>query len=286
MSGDSKGNKETKKNDVRFARFFFKIFIFDIIYFEKISKQQSVVIMFFWVAMVGFLWVRASLYSDVKIIPSPKMVINALGALYMEGLVKEFAISMGLCFKSTLYALVISLVLAYLSPMPFIRPLAQGISKFRYLPMIGITFYLTQAGIQGRSLQIAILSMFVTVYFITSLMSMIADIPIEEYDLARTMGCSRWEMLWKVVIKGRMDYVVEILRQNLAITWMMFVTVEVLVYSAGGVGIWLKNSERFGAHDKIFAIQILIFGLGALIDLGLAKLKPALFPYSQTVKSL
>ncbi len=115
---------------------------------------------------------------------------------------------------------------------------------------------------------------------------MIADIPIEEYDLARTMGCSRWEMLWKVVIKGRMDYVVEILRQNLAITWMMFVTVEVLVYSAGGVGIWLKNSERFGAHDKIFAIQILIFGLGALIDLGLAKLKPALFPYSQTVKSL
>ena len=115
---------------------------------------------------------------------------------------------------------------------------------------------------------------------------MIGEIPIEEYDLARTMGCSRWEMLWKVVIKGRVDYVIEILRQNLAITWMMFVTVEIVVVSAGGIGIWMKNSEKMGNQERIFAVQILIFFMGALIDFGLAKLKPVAFPYSQTVKSL
>jgi len=253
--------------------------------FEKISRNQSSLMLLFWILFIVYFWIRASIYADVRFIPSPQAVMSAMIQLWNEGLVKEFTTSMALCLQATGYALVVSLLIAYLSPLGFINPLAQIISKLRYLPMIGITFYLTQAGIQGRSLQITILSMFVSVYFITSLMSMIASIPQEEYDLARTMGCSRWQMLWKVVIKGRLDYVIDILRQNLAITWMMFVTVEVLVYSAGGVGIWMKASERLGSHHKIFAIQILIFGLGALIDFGLAKLKPALFPYSQTVKS-
>jgi NitT/TauT family transport system permease protein len=254
--------------------------------FEKTSKSQSAVIYLFWLSCILFFWVKASMYADVKFIPSPQAVLGAMKDLWNEGLAKEFTISMGLCAKATFYALIVSMLVSYLSPLGFIKPFAQAVSKLRFLPMVGITFYLTQAGIQGRTLQVTILSIFVTVYFITSLMSMIADIPIEEYDLARTMGCSRWEMLWKVVIKGRLDYVIEILRQNLAITWMMFVTVEVLVYSAGGVGILMKQSERNGGHDKIFAIQILIFLMGAFIDFGLSRLKPLIFRYSKTVKSL
>jgi NitT/TauT family transport system permease protein len=232
-----------------------------------------------------FFWIRASVYAEVSFIPSPSEVWKALGDLWSRGLVREFMTSMSLCLQATFYALLVSMFFSYLSPLAWIRPLAQIVSKIRFLPMVGITFYLTQAGLQGRSVQIVILTTFVSVYFITSLMSMIADIPIEEYNLARTMGCSRWEMLWRVVIKGRLDYLIEILRQNLAITWMMFVTVEVIVRSSGGVGIWLKDSERVGGQDSIFAIQLLIFGLGALIDFGLAKLKPALFPYSKIQKT-
>ncbi|MDR0607985.1 MAG: ABC transporter permease subunit [Candidatus Peribacteria bacterium] len=256
-----------------------------IVPFEKVSNNQSVILLVFWLAMLLFFWIRASVYAEVSFLPSPNEVGMALGDLWSRGLVHEFATSMSLCLQATFYALLVSMFFSYLSPLAWIRPLAQIVSKIRFLPMVGITFYLTQAGLQGRSVQITILTLFVSVYFITSLMSMIAEIPIEEYNLARTMGCSRWEMLWRVVIKGRLDYLVEILRQNLAITWMMFVTVEVIVRSAGGVGIWLKDSERMGAQDSIFAIQLLIFALGALIDWSLAKLKPALFPYSRTQKT-
>jgi NitT/TauT family transport system permease protein len=45
---------------------------------------------------------------------------------------------------------------------------------------------------------------------------MIKDIPNEEFDHAKTLGCNRWEILWEV-IKGRIDYVIELVRQNLAI---------------------------------------------------------------------
>jgi NitT/TauT family transport system permease protein len=254
--------------------------------FEKLTDSQSSLWYVFWLILLVGGWINASVYSDVKIIPSPLMVLSATKNLFSEGLVRQFGASLGLCGLSTLYALLVSLIIAYLSPLPIMRPLAQSISKLRYVPMIGITYYLTQLQLTGRPLQITILSLFMTVYFITSIMSMIGDIPVEEYDLARTMGCSRWEMLWIVVIKGRMDYVLEILKQNLAITWMMFVSVEVLVTSTGGVGILMKNSEKTGNQERIFAIQILIFLLGVLIDYLLTTVRVSLFRYSKTVKAL
>jgi len=254
--------------------------------FEKISKQQRTVIMIFWIGIIFASWMKASVYSDVKIIPSPLMVLSAFRDLYYEGLIKQFAISITLCFQSIGYALVISLIIAYLSPLPLIKPLAQAISKLRYVPMIGITYYLTLAVGGGRPMQVTILSMFMSFYFITSIMAMIGEIPIEAYDLARTMGCSRWEMLYKVVIKGRIDCVIEILRQNLAITWMMFVSVEILVIAAGGIGIWMKNSERFGNQERIFALQILVFLFGTLLDYLLSWVKTAAFRFSRPVKSL
>ena len=42
-------------------------------------------------------------------------------------------------------------------------------------------------------------------------------------------------MLWQVVILGRIDYVIDVIRQNLAIAWMMLVTVESTLAAAGAV---------------------------------------------------
>jgi hypothetical protein len=44
----------------------------------------------------------------------------------------------------------------------------------------------------------------------------------------------------EVVIKGRIDYVIELVRQNLAIVWVMLVTVESILIAAGGLGVLLK----------------------------------------------
>jgi hypothetical protein len=44
----------------------------------------------------------------------------------------------------------------------------------------------------------------------------------------------------EVVIKGRIDYVIELVRQNLAIVWVMLVTVESILIAAGGLGVLIK----------------------------------------------
>ncbi|WP_315818443.1 hypothetical protein [Paraflavitalea speifideaquila] len=176
------------------------------------------------------------------------------------------ASSLSLCLQATLLSIVVSFVMVYLSPLPALKPLAQTFSKLRYLPLTGITFYLAILVKDARAMQVSVLFVFMSLYFITSLMAVLKDIPMEEIDHARSLKCSRWVVLWEVVIKGRLDYVVDVLRQNLSITWMMLVTVESILVAAGGLGVLIKNSDKFMNHGRIVALQLVILLVGLLLD--------------------
>ena len=112
-------------------------------------------------------------------------------------------------------------------------------------------------------------------------MAVIKDIAQEEIDHARSLKCSRWEILWQVIIKGRADYVIDVLRQNLAITWMMLVTVESILIAAGGLGVLIKNSDKFMNHGRILSLQIVILLVGLGIDLALTTIRKSVFRYSR-----
>ncbi len=248
--------------------------------FEKLKQSSSIAISLFWLLTVVILWFVITM-GEKHLIPSPTQVIKGFGELFSEGLVSHIFSSLSLCAQSVLYSLLFSLIIVYLSPIPFIKPIASFISKFRYLPLTGITYYFTVFFQTGRSMQIAVLVVFMSTFFITSLLSILKDIPEEEFDHARTLKCSRWEMLLEVVIKGRLDYVIEVLRQNLAIVWMMLVTIESILVASGGLGVLIKNNDKFMNHGKIFALQIVILFLGLLIDVFLNFCRKSLFRYSK-----
>jgi ABC-type nitrate/sulfonate/bicarbonate transport system permease component len=245
---------------------------------NRLSKPNNYVIIFWLVFLIGF-WGLNS-FNDVKIFPTIGDTVNGLVSLFNEGLVQHIASTLYLCLKSTLIAVVVSLVFSYLSVIPFFQPLAKFISKFRYLPLTGITFYITMLLSDARTIQVWILVVFTSTYLITSLISMISSIDEEEINHARSLGCSRWEILLQVVILGRLDYVVEIIRQNLAIVWMMLVTVESLLASAGGLGFLIKNSDKFMNHGRILALQIIILFVGIMIDVTLTYIRKTFFKYT------
>jgi len=212
---------------------------------------------------------------------APKQVFNGLSELYNEGLVVHIASSLLLCFSAIAIAIIISLLISYLSTLPFIKPIANALSKLRYLPLTGITFYLAILINNARTMQIWVLVVFMSTYLTTSLLSMLSAIPQEEFDHARSLGCKRWEVLWEVVVKGRVDIVIDIIRQNLAIVWMMLVTVESILVAAGGLGFLIKNSDKFMNHGRIIALQIVILIVGLCIDFVLNYLRKAFFRYSK-----
>jgi ABC-type nitrate/sulfonate/bicarbonate transport system permease component len=247
--------------------------------FEKVGAKQRWLITGLWVALLLGWWLLSALGSR-HLFPSPAQVGQGLADLYGEGLVVHVFSSLGLALQAIVISLLVSLVVVYLSPLPALKPLALFLSKCRYLPLTGITFYLAILVKDARAMQVSVLTVFMSLYFITSLLAVLKDIPTDEIDHARSLKCTRWEVLWEVVIKGRLDYVIDVLRQNLAIVWMMLVTVESILVAAGGLGVLIKNSDKFMNHGRLVALQLVILGLGLLLDWGLQTLRKGLFRYS------
>lgn len=248
--------------------------------FEKIGKNSRLIIIAVWVVIVGAFWFVSSM-GDRHLFPSPNQVLTGFRELYNEGLVVHIGSSLLLCFKAIIIAVIISLIFTYLSTVPVITPLAKALSQLRYLPLTGITFYLAILISDARTMQVWVLVVFMSTYLTTSLLSMVSAIAQEEFDHARSLRCNRWEVLWEVVIKGRIDHVIEIIRQNLAIVWMMLVTVESILVAAGGLGFLIKNSDKFMNHGRIIALQIVILFVGLSIDYVLSFLRKAFFRYSK-----
>ncbi len=247
--------------------------------FEKIAGNQRLLITGVWILLILGYWFFISLGTK-HLFPTPAQVGEGLKALYSEGLIVHIASSLGLCLKAALISILVSLVIVYLSPLPALRPIALFLSKMRYLPLTGITFYLSMLISGARNMQVWVLVVFMSLYFITSLLGVLKDVPEDEINHARSLKCSRWEILWEVVIKGRLDYVLDVLRQNLAIIWMMLVTVESILVAAGGLGVLIKNSDKFANHGRIVALQIIILLIGLLLDWVLHVTRKGLFRYS------
>lgn len=249
--------------------------------FEKIATRQLTFVYVGWMAIIILFWVVSASMGDTHLFPTPKQVFKGFAGLYNEGLVVHIASSLWLCLRAIFISILISLFISYLSPIPLLQFFSKAMSKLRYLPLTGITFYLAMLIDSGRTMQIWVLVIFMSTYLTTSLLGMIKDIPQEEFDHARTLQCTRWEVLLEVLIKGRMDYVIEIIRQNLAIVWMMLVTVESILVATGGLGFLIKNSDKFMNHGRIVALQIVILAVGLFIDVILDQSRKLLFRYSK-----
>ena len=247
--------------------------------FEVLTGRAKTLIMLASIGILLGIWGLCSMGST-HLFPSIPQVLAGFSDLYQGGLVVHIFSSLGLFLKATFISIIISLVFCYMSPISLLKPIATVVSKLRYLPLTGIAFYISILINDARTVQVWILVVFMTTFLTTSLLQMLKDIAVEEFDHARTLGCSRWEILWEVVIKGRFDYVIEMVRQNLAMVWVMLVTVESILAAAGGLGFLIKNNDRLGDNGKVIALQIVIIIIGISIDWFLTKIRQLIFRYS------
>jgi NitT/TauT family transport system permease protein len=222
--------------------------------------------------------------SPFEVVPRPDEVARALGSLWMnQGLGPELWTS----FTSNLQALaittVLSLLLSYLTVLPVWRPVVAAISKGRFIGLTGLTFLFTLIFGGGHPLKISLLVFGMTVFFVTSMASVVAAIPREKFDYARSLRLSEWRVVWEVVVLGTADQAIEVLRQNAAMGWMMLTMVESISRSEGGIGAMLLNQNKHFHLAEVFAIQILILVLGMTQDYGIGVFKRIVCPYSALI---
>lgn len=220
-------------------------------------------------------------FSPFKALPRPDEVLRALGSLWMtEGLGQELATSFKLNVEALAITAVISLALSYLTVIPVFRPLVAAVSKGRFLSIVGFTFIFTLVFGGGHPLKTSLLVFAVTVFYVTSMASVIAAIPKSDFDHARTLRMSEWRVVWEVVILGTADKAFEVLRQNAAMGWMMLTMVEGIVRSEGGVGAMLLSESKHFRLAEVFAIQIVILIVGLVQDYAIGAARRLACPYA------
>ena len=244
---------------------------------QTLDRQTNLLMVIFQIALALAVWI----FSKSELFPSPTETFGALSRLVsQDGLIQELFTSIGLSIKSMLIAIVISLLVAYATVMPFFRPLGYLISKFRFLTLVGLSFVFTMLTHSGHELKVSLLAFGITVFFVTNMVAVISSIPKSEFNHARTLQMSEWEVVWEVIILGKFDQVFEIIRQNFAISWMMLTMVEGISRSEGGIGTMLLNQNKHLHLDAVFAIQIVILIVGICMDYLIGAAKNMFCPYA------
>ena len=197
-----------------------------------------------------------------------------------QGLGQDLMTSFLLNLQSLALTALISVGLSYLTVLPVFRPIVAGISRGRFLSLMGFTLIFTIIVGGGRPLKISLLVFAMTVFYVTSMASVIAQISKADFDHARTLRMREWRVVAEVVILGTADKAFEVLRQNAAIGWMMLTMVEGIVRGEGGIGIALLNQNKYLHMPAVFAIQILILFVGLLQDYGIGVARRIFCPYA------
>ena len=244
---------------------------------HAISGTTATFIVVAEVALALLIWWR----SPFEVLPRPDEVLAQFKDLWLHrGLPNEMWTSFKLSAEALAISTAISLVLSYLTVIPVFRPLVNAVSKGRFLTLVGFTFVFTLMFGGGHTLKVSMLVFGETVFFVTSMASVVAAIPREEFDHARTLRMSEWRVVWEVVILGTADKAFEVLRQNAAIGWMMVTMVEGVVRAEGGVGAMLIEMNKYFRMADVFAIQLCILGIGLLQDYFLGLVRAIFCPYA------
>jgi NitT/TauT family transport system permease protein len=253
--------------------------IFSPLFLTNISVRTMLIISAIQITLFVFL----AQINGNELVPKPLGILNSSWNIITgEGFLDNFFATLGLILKGMLISISISLLLVYLSLIPAFKGIAVFVSKLRFLTYTGLLFVFTILIQDGSDIKISLLLFGIIPYFVTSLLAYVEDIPKKEYELCYSLKFNTWKTLYEVVIKGKLHLVLEVIRQNFAIAWMMITSVEGICMSEGGLGTMMIKSNKYLKIDDVFGVLIVILALGIIFDYLFDVMKVWIFPYTDT----
>lgn len=218
--------------------------------------------------------------SSARALPAPQEIGRAWITLFNEqGLLTELWSSITVLLLSLLMSTAIALVMAAAATAPVFLPIARFASVLRFLGFAGLSYLFMLLTADAYQLKLALLTFGTSVMMVTALMAEVQAIPQQAVDHCKTLGMRNWRITYELVILGKADTLLDLVRQNAAIGWTLLTMVEGLTRSEGGIGALLLNQNRYFQLSGVFAIQltILLYGVGQ--DYLLARLRETVCPY-------
>lgn len=236
---------------------------------QKLSGREFLVLCIFW-------FVGANIFWEIWRAPTIPGLLETLQALVQQMQTRKFydnlLASLWLNVQALGISTILALMISYLYAVPIMRPVVAFVAKLRFVMIAGLTYLAFQL-FTGHNIKVSLLVFAITTFFVTSMKSVIEDIPDERYEYARTLRMTEWQILWEIVIVETWHQAVETMRQNNSIGWAMLSMVEIVSRTQGGLGTMLYDIKKWGGPDDLFAVElvVLIVGLGCDYILGLCK---------------
>ena len=254
---------------------------------EPIPRALAVALGLASFALVLGLWAALSYGGAVSsfFLPSPGKVAKALYDLFAtQG------------FASDVWASTRRIMLGFLLSALVGIPLGIAIGSFRifqafFEPVVAAVRYMPASafiplliiwfGIYENE-KLAVI--FIGVFFPLTLLiaDVSANVPKELVQIAYTLGASRWQVFWRVLLPASWPGVVDNLRIGVGWAWTYLIVAE-LVAADLGIGHMILQASRFLQTDQIIAGIITIGALGLLTDAVFRWLYRVLFPYAERV---
>lgn len=215
------------------------------------------------------------------ILPSPVEVVNSVKQLVTE---REFVRHMGVSLRrvglSYLLAAAVVLPLGILmGSLGSIRAIfAPTTTASGYIP-IATLVPLTMAwfGI-GEFQKIFFLALAFGIFLLPQVVNAIENVPDVYLRTARTLGASRLEQIWRVLIPIAMPDIWRSMRLAFGVGWTYLVLAEVVVME-DGLGYLIQMSQRRGPKEHIYLVILAITVIAWIADLLWDRIGRLLFPY-------
>ena len=254
---------------------------------EPIPRTLAVALGLASFALVLALWAALSYGGAVSsfFLPSPGKVAGALYTLFHD---QNFAADVWASTRRIMLGFLLSAVIgiplgiaigSFRIVQAFFEPI---IAAVRYMPASAfIPLLIIWFGIYENE-KIAVI--FIGVFFPLTLLiaDVSANVPKELVQIAYTLGASRWQVFWRVLLPASWPGIVDNLRIGVGWAWTYLIVAE-LVAAETGIGHMILSASRFLRTDEIIAGILTIGALGLLTDAIFRWLYRILFPYAERV---
>jgi NitT/TauT family transport system permease protein len=236
-------------------------------------------------AVILLVWWVLTAFGLIKpfFLPSPPKVMASGYTLFTQfDFLTDIASSTYRIFIGFMMAAVMGVPLGLLmGTFRSVEALSEPIVGFiRYMPASAfIPLFILWLGI-GDLEKVAII--WVGSFFQLVLMVAVVakGVPQEMLETGYTLGASRAQVLWRVLLPASLPGIVDTLRIIVGWAWTYIIVAE-LVASEAGIGYRILNSQRLLQTGSIIFAIITIGVLGLLTDLAFKWLHRKLFPWTE-----
>lgn len=160
---------------------------------------------------------------------------------------------------------------------------APIVGTVRYMPVTAfVPLIVIWLGL-GEPSKILIIMLGVVLYNAIMVADAVKFIPNEMINVAYTMGATRRDVVFKVIIPATFPSVLDTLRVNISGAWNFLVIAE-LVASQNGLGFKIIQAQRFLQTEKVLFCIALIGLIGLVIDYALKWIARRLTPWADQVR--